>query len=186
MNKNWLLALGGNLDSAHGAPDVTLRDSFVKLNMTPLRLVSVSRFFRTPCFPAGAGPDYVNAAAVVRSALPADEVLDILHKIEADFGRARTQRWGMRTLDIDLLGCDDLVLPDEATQSQWRGLQPEEQVRVTPDQLILPHPRMQDRAFVLVPLCDIAAGWRHPILGQTVAQMCENLPDSDRNAVVPL
>ena len=61
-----------------------------------------------------------------------------------------------------------------------------EQAQRAPAELILPHPRLQDRAFVLVPLCDVAAGWRHPLLGRSVAEMCAALPAADRAAVVPL
>ena len=98
----------------------------------------------------------------------------------------REQRWGMRTLDIDLLALGDSVLPDAQTQDAWRDLAPETQARLAPDRLILPHPRLQDRAFVLVPLADVAPDWRHPRLGLTVRQMLEALPAADREAVKPL
>lgn len=92
----------------------------------------------------------------------------------------------MRTLDIDLVALGDSVLPDGATQDAWRRLPPEAQVRTTPDRLILPHPRLQDRAFVLVPLADVAPDWVHPRTGQTVRQMLDALPAEDRAAVKPL
>ena len=148
-------------------------------------MLRLSRFFATPCFPAGAGPDYVNAAAVIVPAegmQPAD-VLAALHQIEAAFGRSRLSRWGMRTLDLDLLACGAQVLPDAGTQTRWRDLSPEDQPREAPDQLILPHPRLQDRAFVLVPLADVAPDWRHPVLHLTVAEMLAALPQADRDAV---
>ncbi len=92
----------------------------------------------------------------------------------------------MRTLDIDLLAMGDSVLPDTKTQDSWRALAPEAQIRTTPDQLILPHPRLQDRAFVLVPLADVAPDWVHPRTGLTVLQMLDALPAADREAVKPL
>ena len=147
---------------------------------------AVSRFFSTPCFPAGAGPDYVNAAALVETEAAPQEVLTLLHRVEADFGRARQQRWGMRTLDLDLVCWGDRVLPDAAAFDHWLNLPPDRQREAAPEQLILPHPRLQDRAFVLVPMAEVAPGWRHPVLGLTVNEMIERLPPDDVAAVTPL
>jgi 2-amino-4-hydroxy-6-hydroxymethyldihydropteridine diphosphokinase len=129
----------------------------------------------------------VNAAAVLDTGgRAADAVLAILHAVEARHGRERRQRWGMRTLDLDLLALGDAVLPDAATHEDWRRLPVDRQVGVAPDRLILPHPRLQDRAFVLVPLADVAPAWRHPTLGRTVAEMLAALPEADRAAVRPV
>jgi 2-amino-4-hydroxy-6-hydroxymethyldihydropteridine diphosphokinase len=149
---------------------------------------AVSRFYATPCFPAGAGPDYVNGAAVVEcpEAIDLASLLAALHRIEARFGRKRVQRWGMRTLDIDLLAMGDSVLPDAATQDRWRALPAEAQIGATPGELILPHPRIQDRAFVLVPLADVAPDWVHPRTGLSVRQMLAAVPAVDREAVKSL
>ena len=80
----------------------------------------------------------------------------------------------------------DLVLPDAATQARWRDLPLAEQMRRAPETLVLPHPRLHERAFVLVPLLDIAPQWRHPLLGRSVAEMVAALPRAERDAVVPL
>lgn len=181
-----LLALGGNLPSLAGTPAETLRAALRRLEAQGAGIEAVSRFFRTPCFPAGAGPDYVNAAARLRWAGSAAELLNLCHEVEAEFGRERGVRWGRRTLDLDIVALDDMVCPDAATQARWRDLPAEEQVRRTPEQLILPHPRLQDRAFVLVPLCDVAPDWRHPLLGRTIAELAAKLPEKARNEVVPL
>ncbi len=98
-------------------------------------------------------------------------------------GRIREKRWGQRTLDLDLIASADMVLPDFETHRFWRTLPPEDQLKKTPDQLILPHPRLQDRAFVIVPLAEIAPNWAHPVLDLSIMQMLEALPQEDRDAV---
>jgi 2-amino-4-hydroxy-6-hydroxymethyldihydropteridine diphosphokinase len=183
-----LVALGANLPFDGCTPLETLWKATEELSLEGLSLLGLSRFYATPCFPAGAGPDYVNAAATFQVSDKDDlaSILDRLHAVEARFGRKRAQRWGMRTLDIDLLAMGDSVLPDPETQDRWRRLPAEAQIRTTPDRLILPHPRLQDRAFVLVPLADVAADWVHPRIGLTVRQMLAALPQADQDAVTPL
>lgn len=183
-----LIAMGANLPFAGHDPAETLRLAVKALAEEELSLQRLSRFYATPCFPAGAGPDYVNAAAVLSVADGAEvgAILAALHRVEARFGRERVQRWGMRTLDLDLVAIGDLVLPDPVLQAQWRGMPPDAQARTTPDRLILPHPRLQDRAFVLVPLADVAPDWHHPLVGQSVRQMLAALPPADVAAVKPL
>jgi 2-amino-4-hydroxy-6-hydroxymethyldihydropteridine diphosphokinase len=183
-----LVAFGANLPFDGGTPAETISRAVDALAEEGLTLFGLSRLFATPCFPAGAGPDYVNAAAALQTDA-ADDLASImarLHAVEARFGRKRLQRWGMRTLDMDLLAVGDSVLPDAVTQDRWRLMPAEAQIRATPDRLILPHPRLQDRAFVLVPLADVAPDWVHPRTGLTVREMLAALPAEDREAVKPL
>ncbi len=183
-----LIALGANLPFDGHVPSVTLSLAVKSLADVGLPNPQVSRFFATPCFPVGTGPDYINAAVLLQVApdIRAAELLAKLHLIETKFGRERHVRWGMRTLDLDLLALDDEVLPDPATQSRWRDLDPLRQIEESPEELVLPHPRLQDRAFVLVPLNDVAPTWRHPVLQRTVAEMLAALPASSRAEIRPV
>ncbi len=181
-----LIALGSNLSSAAGGPAETILAALTMLGELGVKPSVVSRLFKTPCFPAGAGPDFVNAAASVMCELSPNDLLTMLHLVESRLGRVRETRWGARTLDVDLLAMGRRIVPDAETFRRWADLPPERQSVGAPDRLILPHPRMQDRAFVLIPLEEVAAGWRHPVFGLTVAEMARNLPKSDREAIKPL
>ena len=186
--KTALIAFGANLSWGRSAPEQTILAAAKSLTRDGWAEVRLSPLYRTPCYPPGTGPDYVNACAslILRHPATPQDVLAVLHEVEAGFGRERNRRWGMRTLDVDLLAMGNLVLPDVAGHDRWRNLPAAQQATATPDQLILPHPRMQDRAFVLVPLTEVAPDWQHPRLGVTVAALLARLPVADITAVTLL
>jgi len=181
-----LIALGSNLNGDAGPPYAMLRQAVTEIGESIGIITAQSRIWQTPCFPAGTGPDYANAALCVATRLSASEILQRLHAIEAAHGRARDARWGSRTLDLDLLALGDLILPDAATHDHWRDLPAVQQQLRAPDALVLPHPRLQDRAFVLVPLVEVAPDWVHPILHRSVGRMLADLPAADRAGIVAL
>jgi 2-amino-4-hydroxy-6-hydroxymethyldihydropteridine diphosphokinase len=179
------VALGANVPSALGGPRATLEAALAAMGGAGLRVAARSRWYRTPAYPPGAGPEFVNAVAAVETALDAQSVLEALHRIEAGLGRRRDERWAPRTCDLDLIACGTEVLPNAATQAEWAGL-PAAERRRAPEGLVLPHPRMQERVFVLRPLCDLAPDWRHPVLGRTAAELLAALPAEERAEIAPL
>ncbi|WP_373357097.1 2-amino-4-hydroxy-6-hydroxymethyldihydropteridine diphosphokinase [Pseudoroseicyclus sp. CXY001] len=180
------IALGANLDGASHDRDAALpaaAEAVAKAADAPVR---ISRLYRSPAFPAGSGPDYVNAVLAVDWPAPPEDILAALHAIEAAFGRERQRRWGPRTLDLDLLAAAAAIRPGREGWAAWAGLPLERQKAEAPGELILPHPRLQDRAFVLLPLAEISPGWRHPVTGETVEAMLAALPEPDVAALTPL
>lgn len=182
----YLIALGANIPTAISAPVETLDWAVEALRDRGIVVVALSRFYSTPAYPAGSGPDFANAATIVDMDLTPEPFLAILHEIEADAGRVRDKRWGARVLDLDLLAQDQTVLPDPTTQQSWMALTPQEAAQRVPGHLIVPHPRLHERGFVLAPLLDIAARWVHPITKQTVQQMYNALDPADLNGIVPI
>ncbi len=89
-------------------------------------------------------------------------------------------------VDLDLLALGHFVRPDVGGFTHWQALPLAAQMQETPTELILPHPRLQDRAFVLVPLAGIAPNWRHPVLGKTARQLLAALPADARAEILPL
>lgn len=181
-----LIALGSNMHSVAGDLTSTLHKALTDLESLGAVIRAKSRLYRTPAFPAGSGPDYLNAAIAVQSNWSAREMMTHLHSIEAGLGRRRAQRWEQRPIDLDLLAIGSDVRPDVATLRHWMDLPLDQQQQTAPAQLILPHPRLHQRAFVLVPLADVAPDWVHPVARQTVAQMCAALPEDEKAAVVPV
>ena len=156
-----LLGLGANLPSAtHGQPEATLAAALAALAAEGVTVDRLSPWYRSAPVPAGDQPWYVNGVAVVATLLAPAELLELLHRVERRFGRERRDRNEPRVLDLDLLDYDGLVEQGGAT--------------------VLPHPRLHERAFVLLPLRDVAPHWRHPLLGRTVDELAAALPPGQR------
>lgn len=138
------VGLGSNLEQ----PERHVRQALRALDaIARTRLVRRSRLYRTPPWGRSDQPDFVNAVAQVATSLPARALLDALLAVELEHGRRRDgTRWGPRTLDLDLLVYDDVQLAEPG--------------------LILPHPRIAERAFVLLPLAEMAPDLAIPGAGR--------------------
>ncbi len=144
------IALGANLPGPAGPPRATLEAALVRLAAAGIRIVRRSRWYRSPAWPDPADPEFVNAVAEVETALPPAALLALLHEIEAALGRTRAAANAPRALDLDLI--------------DYHGA-----VEAGPP--ALPHPRLHRRAFVLLPLAEIAPGWRHPVSRRAIGDL---------------
>lgn len=145
------IALGSNL----GDKEKNLRRALLLLTQQGVEVVRVSSFLSTEPYGVTDQPQFLNAVACVRTSLAPLALLDVLLATELAMGRVRLRHWGERNIDLDLLLYEDVVLD-------------------TP-RLHLPHPDMQNRDFVLLPLAEIAPELKHPTLQKTIWELKENL-----------
>ena len=158
MTQPLLVALGSNLPDAGGRSSLDLcRWAVQRLAQDPaLTLEATSDWYRTAPVPVSGQPDFINGVVRLAGAIDPAALLARLHAIEAEAGRVRSVPNAARVLDLDLLAAGDRIVASPG--------------------FILPHPRLPERAFVLYPLCDVAPGWRHPVLGRTARELRDALP----------
>lgn len=156
------IGLGANL----GDPRRQLEQALAQLAaVEEVEVLKVSRFYLNPPLGPPDQPWYVNAAAQVRTRLEPEELLRVLRRVEDNLGRVRGERWGPRIIDLDLLLYDGVIMSGA--------------------ELVLPHPEMHLRAFVLVPLAEIAPEAWHPVLNQTAGELLAALPEAERHLLRP-
>src|SRR5262245_5231887 len=136
-----LVALGANVAGPWGTPRQTIARALGELDRHGLRLIAASRLIETKPFGRVNQPKFINAVAVIQTHLPPLALLARLHAIERAAGRHRTIRWGPRSLDLDLLDYHGLVRSEPNSDA-------------TPGSLVLPHPGIAERVFVLEPLAE--------------------------------
>lgn len=145
------IGLGGNT----GNPKSSFDSALARLGDFSVSVIEISPSVVTPAMGASAGPPFLNAAAVLDTDLTAQELLKLLHRIEAELGRERLIHWGPRPIDLDLLFFEQEVIDTEI--------------------LTVPHPALWYRHFVLTPLSQVAPDWIHPVLGESVLQLLHRL-----------
>jgi 2-amino-4-hydroxy-6-hydroxymethyldihydropteridine diphosphokinase len=152
-----LIGIGANLEHPRfGSPRDTCEAALATLGERGVTVLARSRWYQSAPVPPSDQPWYVNAVASLESNLAPGALLAVLHAVEKDFGRARRVRNAPRVLDLDLLAHGRAVSAP--------GENP-----------VLPHPRMAERAFVVLPLAELAPDWRHPVSGASAAALAERL-----------
>ena len=162
-----LLALGANVSGAWGTPIETLRRARGELIGAGFRILRASHIYTTTPIGPGRQASYLNAVLNIEGDRAPGSLLRFLKRMERRAGRRTGRRWGPRCLDIDVLDCGGRRI----------GWPPHRRER---DRLILPHPEMHLRAFVLVPLCEVDRHWHHPVFGVTVCTLIARLGPSAR------
>ena len=154
-----LLGLGSNLHSPEFGPPAEILDAaLAHLARAGPRVAGRSPLYHSAPIPPSGQPWFVNAVAGIETALAPHALLALLHRIEAAMGRRRSVRGAARVVDLDLLDHGGRIIPGSGENS-----------------LVLPHPRLTERAFVLAPLSDLAPAWRHPVSGKTARNMLLDL-----------
>lgn len=176
----WL-ALGSNLPYGGMEPLQVVEAAISALQGAGLDETKVSTFYQTEPVPKSDQPDFINCVVVGKTDHKALEILEVCQSIEQSFERARSTRWGARTLDIDIINYDNQIVPSIGA---WRAVADKMNADTEMPRLVLPHPFMHQRAFVLKPLCDLTPGWRHPVYNRTAADLLAEQPEQDRVGVV--
>lgn len=159
-----VIGLGANLPTAEfGEPRATLGAALEAMETAGIRVIDRSPWYQSAPVPVSDDPWYVNGVVSVETRLKAEELVKTLLSMEAGFGRTRTELNAPRILDMDLIAYNNVIVSGE-----------------TRDQLSIPHPRMSDRAFVVLPLKDIAPDWVHPVTGTTISELAKKLPASQK------
>jgi 2-amino-4-hydroxy-6-hydroxymethyldihydropteridine diphosphokinase len=171
-----LVGLGANCPGPWGTPADTIARALKEMAREAVTVEAVSAFYETTAVGRAGQPPYVNAVALIDTHLPPEALLRLLKRIERAAGRRGGSPWGPRTLDIDILDHKGLV-------RRWRGKRPRF-ARAGARPLVLPHPWIEARPFILRPLLDVAPGWRHPVVHQSARELWRKLSERSKGGVL--
>lgn len=178
-----ILGLGANLPFGGAGPTSNLRTAIDEISSGALSNVTVSGFYQSTPVPHTDQPDFVNCVMSGTTQLPAKELMTLCQSLETKFGRERDGRWQARTLDIDILAYGNQILP---TADGWTKLMHQGRDGTVAADLIVPHPRLHERGFVLKPLAEIWPDWSHPVLGKTALELLHSLGPEEVDDVRPI
>ncbi len=159
----YFIGLGSNLDISGVGSSKTVLEAAVRQFCGEIgTVVKKSQWYESEPIPVSDQPWFVNGVIAVESQLKPKGLLRKALEIEAEFGRKRSQANAARTLDVDIIACGQLVCDTEADEDG--------------PAITLPHPRMHNRAFVLLPMADVAPDWHHPVLNESISTLIKALP----------
>jgi 2-amino-4-hydroxy-6-hydroxymethyldihydropteridine diphosphokinase len=173
-----LVGLGANCPGPWGSPVHALRRALAEIERRGVAVEAISPLYETAALGAARQPPYVNQVALVATRLPAPSLLRLLKEVERRSGRRGGRPWGARTLDLDIIDYKGLIV---GRPNPLKGV-PRERVRP----LVLPHPQLENRPFVLKPLLDVAPDWRHPVTKTSAKELWRRVNKRGQGSVLKL
>lgn len=158
-----ILAFGSNLPFKNNSPQDNIEKAYEVLSKNGIKILNKSSIYRSEAYPNKNDPEFCNSVVSVDTDLEPNVLLKIILKIEESFDRKRYVKNSPRTLDIDIICFDDIVLNEK--------------------NLIIPHPEMQNRLFVLLPIQEINKNWLHPVLSKSVTNIIKEFDQKALNTV---
>ena len=160
------LNIGSNLPLKEGGRENNILKAITHLKKLNLNLIEISSFYQTPSYPNNSDPNFLNLCVKLESNLKASELLNEIKKIEAKLGRTRIKKNEPRTCDIDIIDFNSEIIKN--------------------NELVVPHPRLHLRNFVIYPLKEIEPNWLHPIFNKNIDSFFQELDKNSHNEITRL
>ena len=160
------LNIGSNLPSKEGGRKISILKAINHLKKLKLNIIKTSSFYETPSYPNNADPKFINLCVKLESNLKASVLINEIKKIEKKLGRIRIKKNEPRTCDIDIIDFNGEIIKN--------------------DKLVVPHPRLHLRNFVIYPLKEIEPNWLHPIFNKNIDSFFQELDKNSHNEITRL
>ncbi len=183
-----LVGLGSNLsEGKSGTPRSMLAAALDEMALRDIDVVALSHFYESEPVPKSDQPWFVNAVAAVETRLSPEDLLKNLHDIETKLGRTRRIRWEARIIDLDIIAYDDRIYPlSDDGPDDWYNMAGNDHITHQGQEqlMVIPHPRMHERLFVLKPLMDICPEWMHPVYGKSAKSFARELAAQENKGLI--